>query len=67
MSVDTEREWPLLDAAMEMRRAVLGSEYVNRAPCGWSRRLSSHPTAEERIRALQAATVDVGHPRWPGC
>ncbi|MCU1667438.1 MAG: hypothetical protein JWP40_365, partial [Blastococcus sp.] len=28
-----------------------------RAPRGWSRLLSTHPTAEQRIRALQTTTV----------
>lgn len=43
--------------AMELAAALCLLDGGHRAPRGWSRLLSSHPTAEQRIRALRMATV----------
>jgi STE24 endopeptidase len=46
--------------AIELAAALRALNDGHRAPCGWSRLLSSHPTSEQRIRALQTATVELG-------
>jgi STE24 endopeptidase len=46
--------------ASELAAALRVLNDGDRAPCGWLRLLSSHPTSEQRIRALQTATVDLG-------
>jgi STE24 endopeptidase len=43
--------------AIELAAALRVLDDGKRAPRGWSRRLSTHPTVEQRIRALQTATV----------
>ncbi|MCW2900377.1 MAG: rane protein of unknown function, partial [Streptosporangiaceae bacterium] len=47
--------------AIELTAALRVLNDGNRAPRGWSRLLSSHPTSEQRTRALQTATVG----QWP--
>ncbi len=44
--------------AMELAAALRVLTDGHLAACGWSRLLSSHPTSEQRIRALPTATVD---------
>jgi STE24 endopeptidase len=46
--------------AIELTAALRALNYGNRAPRGWSRLLSTHPTSEQRIKALQTATVGKG-------
>lgn len=43
--------------AIELAAALRVLDDDKRAPRGWSRLLSTHPTAEQRIRALQTTTV----------
>jgi STE24 endopeptidase len=43
--------------AMELATALRVLDDGKRAPRGWSRLLSTHPTSEQRIKALQTATV----------
>ncbi|MCU1667899.1 MAG: rane protein of unknown function [Blastococcus sp.] len=49
--------------AIELAAALRVLDAGHRAPRGWSRVLSSHPTSEQRIRALQTATVGPGEGR----
>ena len=49
--------------AIELTAALRLLNYGNRVPRGWSRLLSSHPTSEQRIKALQMATVGQGRRR----
>ena len=43
--------------ALELAAALHAMDDGRRGACGWSRRLlASHPTSEQRIRALHAAT-----------
>jgi STE24 endopeptidase len=46
--------------AIELAAALRALKDGNRAPRGWSRLLSTHPTSEQRIKALQTATVVQG-------
>jgi STE24 endopeptidase len=43
--------------AMELAAALRVLDDGKRAPRGWSQLLSTHPTPEQRIRALRTATV----------
>ena len=43
--------------AIELAAALRVLDDGKRAPRGWSRLLSTHPTSEQRIKALQTATV----------
>ena len=49
--------------AIELTAALRVLNDGNRATRRWSRLLSTHPTSEQRIKALQAATVGPGE--WP--
>src|SRR3954452_1796303 len=46
--------------AIELTAALRVLNGGHRAPRGWSRLLSTHPTSEQRIKALQRATVGQG-------
>jgi len=46
--------------AIELAAALRVLDDGKRAPRGWSRLLSTHPTSEQRIRALQTTTVGSG-------
>jgi STE24 endopeptidase len=46
--------------ALELTAALGLLDDGNRATRGWSRLLSTHPTAEQRIKALQTTTVGLG-------
>jgi Zn-dependent protease with chaperone function len=46
--------------AIELTAALRVLNDGNHAPRGWSRLLSTHPTSEQRIKALQTATVGKG-------
>lgn len=52
--------------AAELAAALRVLDDGKRASRTWSRLLSTHPSPEQRIRALQTATVDVGQPRRAG-
>src|SRR3954454_17249109 len=43
--------------AVELAAALRVLDDGKRSPSGWSRLFSTHPTAEQRIRALQMTTV----------
>jgi STE24 endopeptidase len=47
-------------AAIELATAIRRLNDGHRAPCGWSRLLSSHLTCEQQIGALQTAAVHLG-------
>lgn len=49
------------DLAVELAAALRVLDDGKRAHRGWSRLLSTHPTGEQRIRALQTSTVG----QWP--